>query len=336
MSYILPTINTSHLEINKTSLYINKGLPLNEIVLNKSLFDYLSSAYDYIKHRNINIKKNNISFGRLINEKTEHPQLSKPSSFLTIIEIINMLKERTFVSKNKYNVANFGESPTDFKSAFNIIFNLKHNVSYKDRVDCLLNVEKYELLLYLDSVAEELDYNKKEATQSINILDVIPRMLRGQMINGTAVIKVYDLYTSLSLYILYLLSAAYKYVYIFKPVNDDCECSEKYIICDGFRLNHEQISRLIDEIEHFPSIVSENQHNYTDFYSRIKLPFHYISKLNEINSILGQQCLEHVNHIINLSNASKSNNQHKSEGVNKKNQYNCDVWCKKHNIIFVP
>ncbi len=59
MSYILPTINTSHLEINKTSLYINKGLPLNEIVLNKSLFDYLSSAYDYIKHRNINIKKNN-------------------------------------------------------------------------------------------------------------------------------------------------------------------------------------------------------------------------------------------------------------------------------------
>lgn len=335
MSYILPMINTSHIEIKKNTVCVNNGLSINEIVLNKSLFDYLSSSYDYIKHRKINIKKNNISFARLLNSNSEHTQLSNPSSFLTLIEIINMLKEHTFISKNKYNVANFGRSPTDFKSAFNIIFN-PSNVSCKYIAESGLNVDKYELLLYLDSVSEELDYNKKEATQSINILDVISRILRRQSVNGTAVFKVYDLYTSLSLYILYLLSAAYKHVYIFKPVNDDCECSEKYIICDGFRLNDEQIIRMTDEIECVPAIVSETQYNYIDFCSRIKLPFHYISKLNEINSILGQQCLEHVNHIINFSNASKSNNQNKPDCVNKKNQYNCDAWCKKHNIMYVP
>jgi hypothetical protein len=146
------------------------------------------------------------------------------------------------------------------------------------------------------------------------------------------VIKVFDLYTSMSSYILYLLSTAYKNLYIFKPSNDDCGFSEKYIICCGFRLNDIQITRIIDEIQHSYAL-SERHARYTDFSSKTKLPFHYISKLNEINSILGQQTLESINYTINFSNSPKySNNQNKTEYINKKNHHTFEVWCKKHNI----
>ena len=193
------------------------------------------------------------------------------------------------------------------------------------------------MILYTESVLEELDYRGLEASQSNNILTIIPYIIRGQTVNGTAVFKVFDLYTSSSSYILYLLSNAYKNLHIFKPSNDDCGCSEKYIICYGFRLNDNQITRMVEEIQVLINSLPEMQYVYPDFSSKTKLPFHYISKLNEINAILGQQSLESVNHTINFSNSPKSSsNQSKIDYTNKKNHHNSESWCKKHNIMILP
>ncbi len=335
--YILPTLNVSYNE-NKKLPFDNIGcLSVNDFILNKSFFEYISATYDCVKKNKIDIKKNIISINRFRNMKYENNQLSNSLSFLTIIEIINLLKEHINIHKTRYSVSNFGRSPIDFIAAFNIIFKSDHVISYKNSESVELNVEKYDLILYTDSDLEELDYSGLEASQSNNILTIIPYIIRGQVVNGTAVIKVFDLYTSSSSYILYLLSNAYKNLYIFKPSNDDCGCSEKYIICYGFRLNDNQITRMIEEIQVLTNSVTEMKSGYTDFSSKTKLPFHYISKLNEINAILGQQSLESVNHTINFSNSPKSlNNQSKIDYINKKNINNCELWFKKHNIMILP
>ena len=335
--YILPTLNVSYNE-NKKLHFDNIGcLSVNDFILNKSFFEYISSTYDCVKKNKIDIKKNIISVNRFRNIKYENAQLSNSLSFLTIIEIINMLREHINIPKTRYTVSNFGTNPIDFISAFNIIFKSEQVISYKNSERLELNVEKYDLILYTDSVLEELDYIGLEASQSNNILTIIPHTIRGQTVNGTAVFKVFDLYTSSSSYILYLLSNAYKKLYIFKPSNDDCGFSEKYIICYGFRLNDNQITRMIEEIRGLTNSLPEMQYGYPDFSSKTKLPFHYISKLNEINAILGQQSLESVNHTINFSNSPKSlSNQSKIDYINKKNHHTCESWCKKHNIMTLP
>ena len=326
-------LNVSYNENKKMPTSNIERLNVNDFILNKSLFGYISSSHDYVKKNNLDIKKNVISINRFKHLKYENIQLYNPLSFLTIIEIITMLKEHINIPKTKYTVTNFGRSPIDFISAFNIPFKSSHDISYKTSECIELNDEKSDLILYTDSVSEELDYIVIEPSQSINILTIIPYIIRGQTINGTAVIKVFDLYTSLSLYVLYLLSNAYTNVYIFKPSNHDCGCLEKYIICCGFRLNDIQSTRLIDEIRY----LLPRHSGYTDFSSNTKLPFHYISKLNEINSILGQQFLESVNHIINFSNSPKSSgNQSKIDCVNNKNHHSRELWCNKYNIIILP
>ena len=335
--YILPTLNVSYNENKKTSFGNTECLNVNDFILNKSFFEYLSSTYDCVKKNKIDIKKNIISINRFRNIKCENNQLSNSLSFLTTVEIINMLKEHIDIPKTRYTVSNFGRTPIDFIAAFNTIFNSDHVISYKNSVCVKLNSEKHDLILYTDSRFEELDYSELETSHSNNVLILIPDIIRGQTVNGTAVIKVFDLYTSLSSYILYLLSSAYKNLYIFKPSNDDCGFSEKYIICCGFRLNDNQITRMIEEIQCLIYAAQEFNSGYTDFPSKTKLPFHYISKLNEINAILGQQSLESVNHTINFSNSPKSlSNQSKIDYINKKNNHNLETWCKKHNIMILP
>ena len=335
--YILPTLNVSYNENKKISFDNIEQFVVIDFILNKSFFEYLSSSYDCVKKNKINIKKNIISLNPFSNVKYEINKLSNPLSFLTIVEIINMLKEHIHLPKTKYTVSNFGTSPIDFIAAFKLIFKSEHIISYKNRECTDSNYEKHDLILYTDSVLEELDYSGLEASQSNSILTIIPHILKGQIANGTAVIKVFDLYTSSSSYILYLLSNAYKTLYIFKPSNDDCGCSEKYIICCGFRLNDNQITGMVNEIEHLTAELTEGDCGYTVFSSKTKLPFHYISKLNEINAILGQQSLESVNNTINFSNSPKLlNNQSKIDYINKKNHHNCESWCKKHNVMILP
>ncbi len=55
--YILPTLNVSYTE-NKKMNFDNIGcLSVNDFILNKSFFEYLSSTYDCVKKNKINIGK---------------------------------------------------------------------------------------------------------------------------------------------------------------------------------------------------------------------------------------------------------------------------------------
>jgi hypothetical protein len=85
-------------------------------------------------------------------------------------------------------------------------------------------------------------------------------------------------------------------VFIFKPNTSRCANSEKYIICRNFKNNNKKIISNI--IENFDLLINKVDTIYSLF--NIQLNQLFITKLQEINSIYGQQQLENIKNTINL------------------------------------
>jgi hypothetical protein len=85
-------------------------------------------------------------------------------------------------------------------------------------------------------------------------------------------------------------------VFIFKPNTSRCANSEKYIICRNFKNNNKKI--ITNIIENFDLLINKVDTIYSLF--NIQLNQLFITKLQEINSIYGQQQLENIKNTINL------------------------------------
>jgi hypothetical protein len=88
----------------------------------------------------------------------------------------------------------------------------------------------------------------------------------------------------------------YENVFIFKPNTSRCANSEKYIICRNFKNNNKKI--ITNIIENFDLLINKVDTIYSLF--NIQLNQLFITKLQEINSIYGQQQLENIKNTINL------------------------------------
>ena len=69
--------------------------------------------------------------------------------------------------------------------------------------------------------------------------------LQNQHYGGAFVVKFFDIYTTLSLDLLYVLSEFYHEITICKPLTSRPTNSEKYIICKGFRKLTKQRKKII-------------------------------------------------------------------------------------------
>jgi len=79
------------------------------------------------------------------------------------------------------------------------------------------------------------DFNNQERNSWRIIFAEIVTGLLVQKKGGTMVCKMFDLFTHFSLQMIYILTALYKDVYIFKPRTSRPANSEKYVIAKGFK-----------------------------------------------------------------------------------------------------
>jgi hypothetical protein len=63
-----------------------------------------------------------------------------------------------------------------------------------------------------------------------------------------------------------------------------------------------------------------------------ELPYLFINKIEEYNSILGQQQIDNIVSTIYL--IDNNNKYDKIEHMKKKNVQKCIYWCQKHNIPY--
>jgi len=169
-----------------------------------------------------------------------------------------------------------------------------------------------------------LQYPNQEQISTRLIMCQIAFAIAMQKPKGTFILKMYDTFTRFSLDLLYLLSNLYEQVYFIKPNTSRIANSEKYIVCKGFRNIN-----TFDIVIKFYKILLTNDSIIGTLFN-FDLPYFFTNKVEEYNSILGQQQIDSIVSTIYL--IDNVNKYDKIEHMKKKNIQKCINWCQMHNI----
>jgi hypothetical protein len=173
------------------------------------------------------------------------------------------------------------------------------------------------------------DFNKQEKLVSKLIIAEIIYAVTMQKKGGHFILKIFDIFSKLTVDVLYLLSCLYSEVYITKPNTSRLANSEKYIVCRNFLLDdssniynifYKEFSKL-DTPNDIQSILN------------IEHDYYFLNKIEEINVVLGQRQLENI--ITTLNMISNRNNYDKIDNMKKLHIQKSIAWCEKHDILCI-
>jgi 23S rRNA U2552 (ribose-2'-O)-methylase RlmE/FtsJ len=175
------------------------------------------------------------------------------------------------------------------------------------------------------------DFNNQEYSATKLIIVQVVYALTMQSNNGNFVLKVFDTFSNAIIDILYLLSSLYKNVYIMKPQTSRNANSERYIICKGYNLNEnkEKIDHIIEQM--YNNFDNLNSNLYIETIFNFKYSRTFISKIEEINIIIGKKQIDNIVTTLNLMMNKKFD---KIDYYKKKHIQKCIRWCEKYNINF--
>ena len=173
------------------------------------------------------------------------------------------------------------------------------------------------------------NFNNQEHTATKLIIAQVIYAISMQSNGGNFVLKVFDIFSNATVDVLFLLSSLYKEVYIMKPKTSRYANSEKYVICKDFNVNKNEnnITNLIHKFhENFHNLISN--FNIESFF-RFKHDRVYLTRIEEINAIFGENQIENI---INTLNLIMNKSTEKNENLKKSNVQKCIQWCEKHGI----
>lgn len=174
-----------------------------------------------------------------------------------------------------------------------------------------------------------MDFNKQEISISQLLFAQVCFAVVLQKKGGSFVLKVFDSFMQHTIDILYILSSFYDKVYIIKPQTSRYANSEKYIVCRDFLFsNHEHFYPFLQKT--FEAMLAVPSDKYIHRFLNLPLSYYFISKLEEYNSILGQQQIENIHYTTSLIEIKQK--QEKIDGLVKTNIQKCLQWCKKNGV----
>lgn len=127
-----------------------------------------------------------------------------------------------------------------------------------------------------------IDFNKQEELALRLIYCEVVCALGVQKKGGMFVCKVFDLYTHLSIKLIYLLKCLYETLHIYKPSTSRPANSEKYIIACGFKgIDNTYFMELLGVIKRWHKIEADGYH-VTDIFGDI--PYQFYQSLKAYNT----------------------------------------------------
>ena len=177
-----------------------------------------------------------------------------------------------------------------------------------------------------------IDFNNQEQNMVRLLFAQVCFAVCLQSYNGSFILKVFDCFTEATIDILALLSSFYKKVYITKPNTSRYANSEKYIVCKGFLFNNSNAfyPYILKSFEEMLSISTEVK--ITRLLASFNVPYYFLSKIEEYNSIFGQQQIENIHYTISL--IENKQKPEKLDYLIKSNIQKCINWCIKHNLHY--
>lgn len=176
-----------------------------------------------------------------------------------------------------------------------------------------------------------IDFNQQEATSAKLLFAQICYAILLQKQGGHFVLKVFDTFSKSSVEMMYILSMFYENIFVIKPYTSRYANSERYVVCKKFRF---------ESSSHFLPIFKTILREMTSFtfvksLLTCKMPYLFVSRMEEINSIFGQQQLETIVYTLSLiQNNNHQEIEHKIEQIIASNIQKCCSWCMKHGIFY--
>ena len=259
-------------------------------------------------------------------------------------------KTRTFLDHNPNVIIETGEDKTG-----NLISleNFRYCAAkYKNKMDIVTADGGFDF---------SVDFNNQENIATQLILSEVFYALALQKQGGTFILKIFDVFHKPTIDILYLLSYYYTNVTIMKPYTSRVANSEKYVICQGFKIaDSAQIIQQFCDI--FPSIImqqkaeadadagadqdhetaSDTDENAADddgdgdaSLSSL-LPrehdLYFLNKIEELNAMISYQQIENITSTLAI--ITNQRNAEKLEQYKKTNVGKCIAWCEHYGIPY--
>jgi 23S rRNA U2552 (ribose-2'-O)-methylase RlmE/FtsJ len=226
-------------------------------------------------------------------------------------------KSHQFLESNKNVKIITGEDETG---------NLLHKINY---LYCVNNFKHTMHIITADGgIDVSNDFNKQEELVSKLIVSEVIYAITMQKKGGHFILKIFDIFSKLTIDILYILTRLYSEVYITKPFTSRLANSEKYIVCKNFLLADAECDMFINVFTNeFEKLM---QHDSIISLLQFEHDYYFLNKIEEINIIMGQKQLENI--ITTLNIIGSRNNHDKIDSLKKINIQKCILWCEKYDI----
>ena len=235
--------------------------------------------------------------------------------------------------KDDYNIPAWKKSEIFLKSNENVYIesgkdNTGNILSYENLEYIMEKYDKFEIITADGGFDFSIDFNSQEINITQLLYAQICYAVCLQKNGGNFILKIFDSFMKHTIDLLYLLSSMYGEVYISKPQTSRYANSERYIICKNFLfdINFDK-SKFKSELK---KIINLKDGEYVKSFFDIIISNYFINKLEEYNSIFGQQQIETINNTLNLIN--NSNNSEKIDQLIKNNIQRSTSWCAKYNV----
>jgi 23S rRNA U2552 (ribose-2'-O)-methylase RlmE/FtsJ len=149
---------------------------------------------------------------------------------------------------------------------------------------------------------------------------------------GTFICKVFDLFTTTMMRILYLLFMNFEEVYFYKPETSRPANSEKYLVCIGYKnlLKEEDKSYLLYLIQDFQTGSQQLAENETFDLLGMRIPGTFFKSIRDYNHLYIQQQKHYLQKTIQL--AYERPRKEEYEKMIKTQIKNATDWCKKYGV----
>lgn len=205
-------------------------------------------------------------------------------------------------------------------------------LSYENFIHCC---DKYASSMDVITGDGGFDFSAEFNKQEINITKLLFAQICYavclQKKGGSFILKIFDAFYTHTMDMLMLLTSMYKRVYMTKPLTSRIGNSEKYIVCKGFL--HENTLAFGDILRTtFRDVLACPEDKFVVELLNIPKSVFFQSRLEEFNSIFGQQQIENIHYTISLIEKNV-----KTEKINmliKNNISKCVNWCMKYKVPY--
>ena len=226
-------------------------------------------------------------------------------------------KSHNFLNKNKNVKIDYGISGNgDLMDPQNFVYVYE---KYKNSMNIITGDGGFDF---------SIDFNKQESLSFNLIYTQMCYAIITQKYKGHFFLKIFDSFSLNIIQLLYILNNLYEKVYIVKPNTSRYANSERYIVCKYFKVidSKDLFYPLLNNISQIKS------YKYINSIYDEKINYYFITKLEEINAVIGQQQIEYINSTIELLE-----NEDKSviNKLIKNNIQKCINWCIKYKIPYI-